>query len=212
VGALPLLLPGDDYIDWLGLSVYSEPDFNGTPQTFEGKLAGALMPGYEGSYAEVTALGSKPLAIVEMGLYKLPSEQAKAQWVEDASAVLQSDRYPRIAAVNWWAQNKGGDYDGYPNTSQTFLDGFKQAFDQPFFDAKAQFSGDCRPLAPARVTLKQGRLTWAPVPNATSYEVWRGKTKLKVIGGSGLAVGRRKGPYRVRAVNIVGFGPFTSAR
>jgi hypothetical protein len=25
--------PGDDYIDWLGLSIYSEPDFNGAPRT-----------------------------------------------------------------------------------------------------------------------------------------------------------------------------------
>jgi len=204
--------PGDDYIDWLGLSVYSEPDYSGRPQTFEGKLTGALKPGYEGGYAEVTALGSKPLAIVEMGLYKLPSEQAKAQWVEDASAALQSGRYPRIAAVDWWAQNKGGDYDGYPNTSQTFLDGFKHAFDQPFFDAKAQFSGDCRPLAPAHATLKRGRLSWTPAPNAVSYEVWRGRTKLKVTGGTGLTVGKKPGPYRVRGVNIVGFGPFTSAR
>jgi hypothetical protein len=204
--------PGDDYIDWLGLSVYSEPDYSGRPQTFEGKLAGALKPGYEGSYAEVTALGSKPLAIVEMGLYKLPSEQAKAQWVEDASTVLQSGRYSRIAAVDWWAQNKGGDYDGYPNTSQTFLDGFKQAFDQPFFDAKAQFSGDCRPLAPAHAILKRSRLSWAPVPNAVSYEIWRGKRKLKVTAGTALAVGSRPGTYRVRGVNIVGFGPFTTAR
>jgi hypothetical protein len=49
-------------------------------------------------------------------------------------------------------------------------------------------------------------------PDAASYEVWRGKTKLKVTGGTELAVGRRPGPYRVRGVNIVGFGPFTSAR
>ncbi len=63
----------------------------------------------------------------------MPSEQAKAQWVEDASAALQSGRYPRIGAINWWAQNKSGGtgYDGYPNSSQTFLDGFKAAFDQP---------------------------------------------------------------------------------
>jgi hypothetical protein len=204
--------PGDDYIDWLGLSVYSEPDFNGSPRSFENKLVVGLMPGYEGAYAEVTALGSKPLAIVEMGLYKQPSEQAKAQWVEDASTVLQSGRYPRIAAINWWAQNKGGDYDGYPNTSQTFLDGFKQAFNQPFFDAKGQFSGDCRPLAPTQLTLARKRLTWKQIPNAAAYEVWRGTKRLKVTPATTLNVGANPGPYRVRGLNIVGFGPFARTR
>ncbi len=60
----------------------------------------------------------------------------------DASEVMRSGRYPRVAAVNWWAQNKGNGtgYDAYPNTSQTFLDGFKRAFNQPYFDARAQFS------------------------------------------------------------------------
>jgi hypothetical protein len=206
--------PGDDYIDWLGLSVYAEHDFNDVPQTFEHKLAGALEPDYEGGYAEITALGSKPLSINEMGLHNMPSEAAKAQWVEDASAVLQSGRYPRIAAVDWLAQNKenGRGYDAYPNTSQAFLDGFKSAFDQPFFDAKAQFSGDCRPLAPTKVTFKGGTVRWAPVPNAASYEVWRGSQRIGTTTSGSLGAGLKRGSYRVRAVNIAGFSRFVAAR
>lgn len=205
--------PGDDYIDWLGLSVYAEHDLNDVPQTFEQKLAGALEPGYEGGYAEITALGSKPLSINEMGLHNMPSEEAKAQWVEDASAVLQSGRYPRIAAIDWLAQNKenGRGYDAYPNTSQTFLDGFEKAFDQPFFDAKSQFSGNCRPLAPTKVTLARGAVRWTPVPNAASYEVWRGSKRIATTTVASMSV-RKTGPYRVRGVNIVGFGPFATSR
>jgi hypothetical protein len=208
--------PGDDYIDWISLSVYGEPVYGTGPNaTFEQKLTahGFAQFGYEGAYAEATALTTKPLAIEELGFKDMPSEEAKTQWVGDASAIIQSGRYPRIDAIDWWAQNKenGHNYDGWPFT-QAFADGLRQAFAQPFFDATAQFSGDCRPLAPARVTLAQGRLAWAPVPNAASYEVWRGRTKLRSIGGTGLTVGRRTGPYRVRGVNIVGFGPFTSVR
>ncbi len=208
--------PGDDYIDWIGLSVYGESIYGTGPNaTFEQKLTaqGFAQFGYQGAYAEATALTSKPLAIEELGFKDMPSEDAKTQWVGDASAVLQSGRYPRIDAIDWWAQDKeyGHNYDGWPFT-QTFADGLRQAFGQPFFDSKPQFSGDCSPLAPTRVTLKKGHLSWAAVPNAASYEVWRGKTKLKVISATGLTVGRRLGLYRVRGVNIAGFGPFTSAR
>jgi glycosyl hydrolase family 26 len=203
--------PGDEYMDWIGLSVYSEKIFQTGPnESFEGKLAVGDMPGYEGPYAEITALGSKPLAINEMGLNRMPSEQAKAQWVTDASAVLQSGRYPRIKAINWWAQNKGGEYDAYPNTSQTFLDGFKAAFNQPFFDAKAQFSGDCRPLRPASVRLKNGRLSWTAVPNAANYEVWRGATRVARTQNTSATVGRNALRLRVRGVNLVGAGPFAA--
>jgi hypothetical protein len=200
--------PGDDYIDWIGLSAYSEPFFNtGPPQTFEHKLLAGN--GYEGSYAEITRLSAKPLMINEMGLYRMPSEEAKAQWVKDAARVMQSGKFPRIRGLIWWG-DKSGDYEGYPS-SPVFLAGFKQAFDQPFFDAKAQFSGDCHPLAPARARLRKRTLTWNPVANAASYEVWRASKKIKVTTATSLRVAK-PGPYRVRGVNIVGFGPFTSAR
>jgi hypothetical protein len=202
--------PGDDYIDWLGLSVYSEPLFNvGPPQTFEHKMLGGS-PDYAGSYAEITALGAKPVMINEMGLYQMPSEESKAQWVEDASTVLQSGEFLRAKGIVWWAQNKGGDYDAYPRSS-TFVNGFKQAFDQPFFDAKTQFSGDCSPLAPARVTVKKHTLSWTAVPNAASYEVWRRSKRVTAVTGTSVRISNR-GTYRVRGINIVGFGPFTSAR
>lgn len=208
--------PGDEYVDWLGLSVYASPKFQtGLNESFEDALAFPDVPGYEGPYAEITALGSKPLAIAETGFYNMPSEQAKADWVEAASAVLRSGRYPRVKALNWWAQNKAGGtgYDGYPDTSDVFLDGFKRAFDQPYFDAKALFSGDCRPLAPTRLRLRDGRLSWAGVPNAARYEVWRGSKRLARTFATSLRVGRRPGAtYRVRGVNIVGFGPFVSIR
>jgi len=208
--AMRFYYPGDDYIDWLGLSAYSEPLFNvGAPQSFRSKLLGGS-PSYEGSYAEITALGSKPLMINEMGLYRMPSEQSKAQWVEDASVVLQSGAFPRIKGIVWWAQNKGGDYDAYPSTSPTFLDGYKRAFDQPFYDARAQFTGNCAPLAPVRVTLKKRTLSWTAVPNAASYQVWRGQKKLASLTATSVRV-QKPGPFRVRGVNIVGFGPFSAA-
>ena len=203
--------PGDDYVDWIGLSVYSEPRFNvGPPLTFEQKLAGGA-DGFEGSYAEISSLTQKPLMLTEMGLYRMPSEEAKAQWVEDASRVIQSGEFPRIDALNWWASNTGGDYDAYPDSSTTYLDGFKRAFDQPYFDAKVHFAGNCAALAPARVTLKNHTLSWTAVPNAAKYEIWRDAKRIGDVPFTSLRV-TKPGRYRVRGVNIVGFGPFVASR
>lgn len=155
-------------------------------------------------------MGSKPLIIAEMGIYKMPSEDSKAQWVEDASSVLQSGEFPRIKGIVWWGVKLGGDYDGYPDTSSTFLDGFKQAFDQPFFVARTQFSGDCSPLPPSRVRESGRRLSWSAVPNAASYEVWRGSKKIAAVAATSLNVAT-PGAYRVRSVNVVGYSPFVAA-
>ena len=98
--------------------------------------------------------------------------------------------FPRIEALNWWAQNKGGDYDAYPDSSTTYLDGFKRAFDQPYFDAKVQLAGNCAPLAPTRVTLKNHTLSWTAVPNAAKYEVWRGAKRVGVVTFTSLRVAK----------------------
>ena len=109
-------------------------------------------------------------------------------------------------------ENKGGDYDAYPNTSQTFLDGFKAAFNQPYFDAGARFSGDCRPLRPERVTRQNGKVSWKAVPNAASYEVWRGGTRIARTQNTSVTVGRTATRLRVRGLNLVGAGPFAVVR
>jgi hypothetical protein len=205
--------PGDDYIDWIGISDYSERihGTTGPNATFEQKLTaqGFATAGYTGPYAEVTAMSSKPIAIEELGLDNMPSEDAKAQWAEDAANVLQSGRYPQIYAIDWWGSNHYGVYDGWPH-SQTLADGLRQAFAQPFFDAKPQFSGNCSPLTPI-VRLKYSMLSWPAVPNAASYEVWRDSKRIARTAATTYPA-LKPGSYRVRAVNLVGFGPFSAAR
>lgn len=205
--ALKYYYPGDAYVDWIGLSVYNEPMSRPFAPTFEQALLGVA--GFEGSYAEITSLTDKPLQLTETGIASLPSEAAKAQYVEEASRVIQSGEFPRIEAMNWWAQNKGGEYDAYPSSPE-FLAGFKQAFDQPYYDAKARFGGDCSPL-PTTVRVKKATLSWTAIPNAASYEVWRGGKKLAVVAGTTYRV-KTGGSYRVRGVNIVGAGPFSAPR
>jgi hypothetical protein len=202
--------PGDDYVDWMALSVYGHPNKpDGSNESFEEKLATFHASDYGGGYAELAALGSRPIALAELGFDALPSEQAKAAWVEDASAVMQSGRYPRIAAVNWWADDGTGVYNGDPSTSATFTAGFHAAFAQPYFAAVPQFSGDCRPLTPQGLRLKKGTLSWRAVPNAASYEVYRGSKRVARTTQMSAGVGKA-GTYRVRAVSVAGTGPFAT--
>ncbi len=198
------LYPGDEYVDWLGLSTYGLPNLpDGSYQSFEQALEAFHDPGYVGTYADITSLSSKPLALVEVGVTEIPQ---KPQWIRDMVATLQSGHYPRVQGFAWWnSTDVNTRIESSPSAQQAFHD----AVQTSIFDAKPQFSGNCRPLAPARVTVKRGRLSWAPVRNAVSYEVWRRAKRITTTVATSIVV-RKPGPYRVRGENIVGFGPFVS--
>jgi hypothetical protein len=198
------LYPGDDYVDWLGLSTYGLPNLpDGSYQSFEQALQTFHDPSYPGTYADITSLSAKPLALVEVGVTEIPQ---KPQWMRDMLATLQSDRYPRVQAIAWWnSTDVNTRIESSPAAQQTFHEVAQSAS----FNSKPQFTGKCQPLAPGRVTLKRGRLSWAPVTNAASYEVWKGGKRI-IATAATFAVVRKPGPYRVRAVNLVGNGPFAS--
>lgn len=86
--------PGDDVIDWIGLSVY------GATMPHERVEPAAHL--LTRSYREATALsGSRPLAVVELGVTKGRGWN-QAQWTRAAFRELRSGRYPRVAGVSWW--------------------------------------------------------------------------------------------------------------
>lgn len=213
--------PGDDYVDWIGLSVYSNPNKpDGSNTTFEEKLATFHAPGYAGTYSEITSLSSRPLAINELGLYATPSlttEQAKAQWVTAASAVIRSGRYPRIAAVNWWGDDAtGSPWNGDPTRSPEFEAAFRSAFDQVYFNPRPRFSGDCTPPIPTGLTARAAshavQLRWHGSDSTTAYEVWRSGKRIRVVTTTHLddhSVKRRRTyVYRIRALNPLGTSRF----
>ena len=87
--------PGDEYIDWLGLSV------NGAlyQSDYWDSFTDLLDPGY----AEMTKVSTKPLAIVEAGVIELNSDPGKkAAWINDAYNALKSGNYPLVKAFTYW--------------------------------------------------------------------------------------------------------------
>jgi Beta-mannanase len=90
--------PGDDYVDWIGVSVYG-PQKPGESWTSFRKLM-------DEAYQKVDALpGDKPLALLEFGAAQEPHNEKKARWVRAALETLRSGRYPDIVAESYWHES-----------------------------------------------------------------------------------------------------------
>jgi hypothetical protein len=95
--------PGDEWIDWIGASVY------GRLGTGRATPFGDIM---KHLYSRMCALSaSKPLALLELGVSE---GDDKAAWIASALGAAESGRYPRIKAVAWW--NKTFRPDGSRST------------------------------------------------------------------------------------------------
>ena len=191
--------PGDEYVDWVGISDYGSLASNQPIVPFAEKLASS------GVYADLAAMSSRPMGIVEMGVVD-NSTHAKAEWIRDAFAAIRSGRFPRLRSAVWW-QTWSPPNDTRIDSSADSLAAFRAAVADPFFGAKPRFSGNCLPPAPENVSLRGGVVMWRAVPNATSYEVWRSGTLVGTTARTRF-VARAAGSYSVRGVNPLGKGPF----
>lgn len=210
--ALSLMYPGDDYVDWLGLSLYAFPKFdNSGYTTLAEKLDTYHEPGAVGAYTDLTSVSSRPLALVEVGFNGVP-RPARVPWVTDAAATIKAGMFPRLKSLVWWNIGGPGDFESSISATPEFKAAFRAAFDDPFFAAKPQFTGNCAPSsAPRKVTWKAGTLTWTSVPNAQQYEIWRGPKKLGTTTYTRFDAAKHT-KYRVRAVNLAGVSAFTTSR
>jgi len=128
--------PGDDYIDWIGISVYGSQRRGREWVTFVDKLDRA----YD-EFAKISA--TKPLAILEYGVVDDPKSGSKAEWMRQALDAVRNGRYPRIKAVSYWDEAWGeGDrrVDLRVNSSPEALEAYKKAVADPFFVSKLEFT------------------------------------------------------------------------
>jgi hypothetical protein len=115
--------PGDDYIDWLGVSAYGSVE----PGPWE-PLDRAL----DEVYPQLAALSpSKPIALLETGVVEEPGK-SKASWIRSGYTALRAGRYPRVKAVSWWQerwrdQNGGPDRDTRVNSSSSSAAAYRRA-------------------------------------------------------------------------------------
>ncbi len=87
--------PGDEYIDWIGISVYGAQ--KPTDKWIEFKDV------MDSAYNEMIAIGkNKSYAILEFGVIETKNPYQKAGWVRSAFQDIISNRYPLIKAVSYW--------------------------------------------------------------------------------------------------------------
>jgi beta-mannanase len=130
--------PGDDYIDWIGVSVYGA----GKPGE-EWQLFSNLMDTF---YPELAAISkNRPLAVLEYGVVDDPKTGDKASWIHDALQSVKSGRYPRIEAMSYWHENWLNDDGSVSNmrldSSPTALDAYREEIADPFFVTQAYTAG-----------------------------------------------------------------------
>jgi hypothetical protein len=131
--------PGDDYIDWIGFSIY-----------------GALHPGEDywdtyddvltdaNAYKKMLEISShKPFAILEMGVTDHHPLGNKSVWLKNAFQKILLGKYMRFQAVNYWHEN--WDNDGSLtslkiDSSSSTLKTFQTLISDPFFISEGRFS------------------------------------------------------------------------
>lgn len=88
--------PGDDYIDWIGISAYGAQRWGESYQRF----VDIMKPGYD-ALLNLTA-EEKPIAILEFGVADYLPNVNKALWIQSALYTVQQPEFSRIKAIGWW--------------------------------------------------------------------------------------------------------------
>lgn len=116
--------PGDDYIDWIGISVYGPQDNKDGWWSFEDLM--------NDNWNEIKSISTdgKPIAVLEMGVVDDASLGDKAQWITDAFySIGPNGTYDQdIDAISWWDETFRDDNNYNVNLSINSSSASKQAY------------------------------------------------------------------------------------
>ncbi len=93
--------PGDDYIDWIGVSVYGSLAYDEPWREFADLLSA--------NWDEITGISptGKPVAVLEFGVLENPAGGDKAAWISRALQSVQSGYVfsGKISAISYWNES-----------------------------------------------------------------------------------------------------------
>ncbi len=125
------LYPGDDCVDWIGLSVYNDTSKQGW-RTFSDL--------FDATYRTLTQISTRPLMIAEMGATEsgAPYGTSKAAWISQTLLRDIPVRYPRVKLVNWFCRDKTsmGEANYRFDSSPGALAAFRVAVNSPLYGAR----------------------------------------------------------------------------
>lgn len=88
--------PGDEWIDWIGVSIYGAYE----PKSLYVDVFSRLM---DTAYSQIIDFApDKPVIIAEFGTAKNNLVLDQTQWAKDALMSLDTERYPNLIGFSWW--------------------------------------------------------------------------------------------------------------
>lgn len=140
---LESLYPGDNYVDWLGMSGYNTGTHPARPggrwQTFEQV--------FSGTYAALRVLSPrKPIMIAETA--STEAGGSKAEWIRDALAHSLPRHFPEVKAVLWFNWNVRGT-DWPIESSPAAQEAFAESIASSYYASNAYRDLNISPIPPA---------------------------------------------------------------
>lgn len=139
--------PGDEYVDWVGISLYGTQYVDEHWHGFE-----ALM---DPVYNELTSLfPNKPLMLSEWGVGEWPDKGDKAAWYTEALTKLQSNYSLIKAAIVYhekWQNDDGTWSDLRINSSPEALKAYRDSISLDYFIGKIGPSSSKEPLSLSQI-------------------------------------------------------------
>lgn len=128
--------PGDEWVDWIGVSLYGRLRGEDPVKPFEDMM--------QKVYPELAALSpAKPIALLEIGVSDDPLGVDKARWIKDAMQSICAKRYPRVKAISWWNKTYRPDgsrsnleIDSCPQSLAAYREGVREFVEQPRWDLR----------------------------------------------------------------------------
>jgi hypothetical protein len=111
------LYPGDELVDWIGLSVYNTGGLLPWGEPYWGSFSQVLAEPYEA----ITHVSPKPLILPEVGCTEIGG--SKAEWIVEALSPGVSLRFPRLQALVWFDITKEQQWEltSSPETLRAWL-------------------------------------------------------------------------------------------
>ncbi len=142
--------PGDDWIDWVGISFYGV-------QTPMDDYWAEFREGMDSAYPRVDAMtASKPIFVAEFGVAKNNPNGDQAQWARNALTDITTFRWPRLIGFSWWNEY-------WQNDSNPAHDTTMRLQDNPELATAFQELSGANPIVLGRLNIAGQTFTDVPV-------------------------------------------------
>ena len=130
--------PGDEYIDWIGFSLYGAQTLD---EEYDGLEFSIQLSEFYNSIESLNT--TKPIALLEFGVTDNHNEGNKSVWLNDAFETILNNPYIKFSAISPWHENWENDDETYStlriDSSEESLNTFKNLIKNERFISKARF-------------------------------------------------------------------------